>query len=916
MTTPLLTTKLYIPPPRPNLVPRPRLVERLNAGLRRKLTLVSAPAGSGKTTLVAEWLHGTERVAWLSLDASDNDPMRFWAGVIAALQTVASDVGTDAQDILHTSPPPPSESVLTALINELCAAPFIRPVTLTLDDYHTIDTPAIHQAVAFLLDHLPPQMHLVILTRTDPPLPLARLRARGQMVEIRTADLRFSPDETATFLKQAMGLNLSAEDVAVLAARTEGWIAGLQMAALSLQGQDDVSHFVRAFSGSHHFILDYLMDEVLSHQSEEVQAFLLRTSILERMTGPLCDAVCALEAGVTGQAKLEMLQRANLFIVPLDIERRWYRYHHLFAELLRHRLHRQAGSPSVASLHRRAAEWYEENDLAVDAVHHALAGGDFEWAACLIEANVDAMLQRNEIATVLRWLDALPPELVHARPYLCIARAWVLIANAHFDEAEGWARNAESALRIAGKRAVQSASATGETEGITVQRMKGHIDAIRATVANSLRDDTRAIALARRALENLPADDVLLRGILALDLGEAFARRNDLEAAERTFTEAIVVNRAAGNVAVTLNLMSSLGALQARQGDLDRAAATYRQAIQLGSQAGRPSGYPVPATGIAHVLMACLLYERDDLDTALHHATLGIAYCKRWGHLENLINGYDALAQVQFAQGDVEQAPDTVTQALALIKDTLALVRQTASPARIERLSGEIRRLEALRALFWLMEGNLDAVGRWVQERGISDADSPCYSVLARLCLARNELEKARLLLNKSLQEEGASMPVGPKIPLLALQACAFQAQGDSTRAMAALEQALLLGEPGGYVRTFVEIGTPMQDLLRQPTARGIAPAYVDRLLAAFGRPALPHPPAPALVEPLSPRELEVLHLIATDLPNQEIADRLYISLNTVKTHVRRLYAKLHAHSRLQAVERARELGLLRSTRL
>jgi len=915
MTAAILTTKLYVPPHRPGLVSRPRLIERLSAGLDRKLTLISAPAGSGKTTLLSEWANRRvgERanggaIAWLSLDEGDNDLTRFLTYLVAALQTIDADIDKDVLDALQSPQLLPLESLLSLLLNDLAAVSLASRYVLALDDYHVIHTAAIHEAMAFLLDHLPPQLHLVILTREDPPLPLPRLRVQRQMTDIRAQDLRFTVEEASQFFDQTMGLRLTAREVAALESRTEGWIAGLQMAALSLQVQDDVSHFVQAFSGSHHVVLDYLVDEVLNHQSEEVQAFLLRTSILERMTGSLCDAVCAPEAGATGQATLEMLHRSNLFVVPLDTERQWYRYHHLFAELLRHRLHQQREWSDIASLHHRAAEWYEHNSLAADAIHHALVGEDFGRAVRLIEVNVDAMLRGNEIATVLHWIDALPAELARARPYLCIARAWVLMAKARFDEAERWARRAESALGVGGERREPPPSAASETEAVTVQRMLGHIDALHATVANSLGDDARTSALARRALETLPADDVLLRGILALDLGEAFARRGDVEAAERTFTEAIVVNRAAGNVAVTLNLMSSLGALYARQADLDRAVATCRQAIQLGGEAGGP---PVPATGASHVLLAYLLYERNDLDAALRHAAVGITCCKRWGHLENIADGYDVLAQVQFAQGDVAQAHETVAQILKRVKETLALVRRTAPPARIERLSGGLRRLEALRALLWVMEGELDAVEQWVQERGISDADPPCYALLPRFHLARNEPGEALALLNKSLREETPDTAAAEMIPLLALQACAFHARGDGARAMAALGQALRLGEPGGYVRTFVEIGAPMRDLLRRAAARGVAPAYVGRLLAAFGATASPRPHVPDLIEPLSPRELEVLRLIAADLPNQEIADTLFISRNTVKTHVRRLYAKLHVHSRLQAVERARELDLL-----
>ena len=425
MSTPILATKLYIPPPRPKVVLRPRLIERLNEGLDRKLTLISAPAGFGKTTLVSEWVAGSERpAAWLSLDEGDNDPTRFLTYLVAALQTIAPDIGEGVLSVLQSPQPPPTESILTALLNEITAVP--DDFVLVLDDYHVIDARPVDAALTFLLEHLPPQMHLVITTREDPQLPLARLRARGQLTELRAADLRFTPSEAAAFLNEVMGLNLSAEDIAALETRTEGWIAGLQLAALSMRGREDVPGFIRAFAGDNRYIVDYLVEEVLQRQPERVRSFLLQTSILDRLSGPLCDAVTGQEEG---NALLEALERGNFFVVPLDDRRHWYRYHHLFADVLH--AHLMAEQPDqVPTLHRRASEWYEQHGSAADAIRHALAAEDFERAADLVELAVPAMRRSRQEATLLGWLKALPDELIQCRPVLSVAYAGTLLQAA------------------------------------------------------------------------------------------------------------------------------------------------------------------------------------------------------------------------------------------------------------------------------------------------------------------------------------------------------------------------------------------------------------------------------------------------------------------------------------------------------
>ncbi|MFN2285820.1 MAG: tetratricopeptide repeat protein, partial [Anaerolineae bacterium] len=647
MAMPLLTTKLYVPPPRPDLVERPRLIERLNEGvlLGRKLTLVVAPAGFGKTTLLSRWVAGLEcSVAWLSCDESDSDPRRATAYLVAALRTLPA-----AQNL----PSPIGESFLAAvsaqfdargstlligemmgsLINEMATLP---PFALVFDDYHLIDNPYTHDGVTFLLDHLPASVHLVIASRAEPSLSIARLRARGQLTELNADDLRFTPEEAATFLGQIVGLGLTSEDIARLEARTEGWVAGLQMASLALQGrlalqgqpasqslspaQETTSAFVAAFAGDDRYIMDYLVEEVLQRQPEAVRAFLLQTSILERLTASLCDAV-TVQTG--SQAMLEELERHNLFIFPLDNRRQWYRYHHLFAELLRHHLQQQVSPHDLIGLHCRAAEWYEANGLVAEAIDHALKAPDPERAVRLIEQNALETLRRNELDTLLKWLGALDQEVLQSRPLLLIIRAWVAIARGQFDEAEGWARGAESALAQEGWQREYL-----DVQGYTRQWMQGNIDAVRSTVARG----AERIPLAQRALENLPAADALLRCVLSLNLGEAYIGRGEIAAARQAFLDAIAIGQEGGNIISVLAAMSGLGGLYIRLGDLHSGVEVCQQAVELGTEKGEPGGHPVPATGNAHQLLAMCLYEWNDLDAALHHATQAVECCRRWGH--------------------------------------------------------------------------------------------------------------------------------------------------------------------------------------------------------------------------------------------------------------------------------------------
>jgi LuxR family maltose regulon positive regulatory protein len=921
MPTPLLRTKLHIPPVRPELVPRPRLIERLNAGLHRKLTLVSAPAGFGKTTLLSEWIAGcgrsqpSVRIAWLSLDKGDNDPARFWAYSIAALHTIHEDVGEAALAALPSPQSPPIESILTTLINEITAIP--DGLVLVFDDYHVIEAQPIHDALAFLLDHLPPQMHLIIATRADPPLPLSRLRGRGHLTELRTADLRFTPEEAAAFLNQAMGLGLSAEDVAVLEARTEGWIVGLQMVALSLQGGKDTASFIQAFTGSHRYILDYLTDEVLVQQQESVRTFLLQTAILDRLTAPLCDAVrfgigetpnrsegaassegTAVTKQEDSQTMLERLEAANLFIVPLDDERRWYRYHHLFADLLRRRLSRMQPD-LLPALRRRASEWYEKNGLIAEAVSYALAAGDAELVARLVGGNVLAMMEHGELTTLERWLGALPDQVVRSQPWLCVAHAWMLAFTGQLDAVTPLLQDAERAV------AARDEAAKAEPEG---QRMAGHIAAIRAYLAGVRGNAPEAVDFAHEALQRLPADDLMIRGWATVALALNLYRTGDVAAADQALADAVAISQATGDSYVAVMVLCNLAAVQAQQGRLRKAADTFRDALQLAEKYAGRAGRRLPVVGYAYTYLAQVVCEWNDLDAATSYVREGIELCRQWGEPQLLTGGYMSLATVLQAIGDANGALDAIREA-----------RQAASSLS----PWYVARVAPLEALIRLKQGDVAAASRWAasQENGLDgyydvfEYWSACLT-LARVSIAQGHLHEAMGALTRLLNRAEAAGGRHYVIASLALQAIALQAQGELDQALIALDHALSLAEPEGYVRIFIDEGAPMGELLRKAAARGIKVDYVGRLLAALeeegkdeGR--VTEPPLGLLIEPLRERELEVLRLLAAGLSNREIAAELFLAVGTVKKYTSNIYGKLNVHRRAQAVARARELGLL-----
>jgi LuxR family maltose regulon positive regulatory protein len=885
MATPVLATKLYIPPPPPKVVPRPRLIRRLNEGLSRApgVTLISAPAGFGKTTLLSEWIapDGREpavRAAWLSLDEGDNDPARFLAYLVATLQTIAAPIGAGVTAVLPAPQPPPVEAILTAVLNDVAALP--ERFVLVLDDYHAIEAAAIDQALAFLLEHLPPQLHLVIATREDPDLPLARLRARGRLSELRAADLRFTPSEAAEFLNRVMGLRLAAADVAALENRTEGWIAGLQLAALSLQGHPDAAGFIQSFTGSHRFVLDYLVEEVLHRQPESIQSFLLRTSLLDRLCGPLCDAVLLAPAG-SGQATLETIERANLFIVPLDSERRWYRYHHLFGDLLRQRL-RQALAASGEDvdgrrneLHIRASQWYEDNGLDIEAFHHAAAASDVDRAERLIAGRGIPLHMRGAVVAILDWLGSLPESVLKARPSLYWRYASLLLVS-------GQTIGVEEKLQAA------EASLQGRELDDTTRQLIGRIAAARAVLALTRYRADVMLAESRRALEHLDPSNQALRANAYWTLGYAYLFQGDRVAGRQALTEAIALSQAAGAVFTTILATIGLGNVQEADNELHPAAETYRRVLQMAGD------QPLQIVHEAHLGLARVLYEWNDLEAAERHGRQSLQLARQYEHgIDRFVVCEVFLSRLQLAQGDLAGAA--------------AQLAQAEQAAREQNFVHRIPEVAAQQVVMLLRQGQHAAAAELARRHDLPLAQ-------ARVHLAQGDPSAALAVLARWREQVEARGWHDERLRAIVLQALAHHAAGEHATAVQRLGEALALAESGGFIRLFLDEGPPMAELLARLQAEGAGPQeYSARLLAAFEqqerRPA--GASLPPLPEPLSPRELEVLRLIAEGLSNQEISARLVLALDTVKGHNRRIYDKLRVQRRTEAVARARALGLL-----
>jgi len=914
MSAPILATKLYVPSPRPDIVRRARLIERLNVGLSHPphVMLISASAGFGKTTLVSEWTvtltQSEVRVAWLSLDEGDNDLIRFLTYLIAALQTIVPTVGEAALSALQSSQPPSADVLLTTLLNELTS---LGDIVLVLDDYHVIESQPIDEALTFIVDHLPPNLRLVIASREDPQLPLARLRVRGQLTELRAADLRFTPDEAADFLNRVMGLHLSAQDIAALENRTEGWIAGLQLAAISMQGRSDVAGFIGSFTGSHRFVLDYLMEEVLRRQSERVRDFLLQTSVLDRLSGSLCNAVTD---QTDSQALLETLERGNLFVIPLDDQRQWWRYHHLFAEVLQAHL-KEAQADRVFEIHRRASVWFEQHDQPADAIRHALAAKDLDHAANLIERVWLAMDLSYQSAAWLRWAKALPDDLIRLHPVLCLGYAWALLNSGELEASEAWLREAERWI----EPPVDAAASMIVADETEYRSLPASIAGARAYRALALGDIANTKVYAHQTLALVTKTDRIRRTQATALLGMAEYASGDLEAAKRYLLGFQTMMWAVNDIANAIGITFVLADIQLVQGRLREVVSAYQQSLQLAQKRGLQFflGVSDLYRGLSEALC-----EQGDLDAAAEHLQTAQHLGER-----GALTGWPQRLSV--AQARLKDAQGDVAGALALLDEAERQYVRSPLPDRP---------IAALKARVLIRQGRLTEARSWARAQHLAPDDELSYLrefdhlTLARVLIAEyrtdrgDDTRRAVLnLLQRLSQVAEAGGRTGSVIEILILRALAHQTQNDLPHAFALLERALTLAEPEGYVRLFVDEGESMRLLMvdyraliekqRHGGSQNLI-GYVDKLLAALGQLAhIPQSkignPKSEMLEPLSERELEVLKLLGTELSGPEIADKLNVSLNTLRTHTKNIYSKLEANNRRAAIRRADELGLL-----
>jgi LuxR family maltose regulon positive regulatory protein len=902
----LLATKVNLPRTRPDRLARSRLVQRLDAGMGQPLVLMCTPAGFGKTTLLADWAADAPLpVGWLSLDPDDNEPMRFWRYVVAALDRVVGGLGEQIIPLLGPGSGTSTHGVVTALINRLQTQP--DELALVLDDYHLIDEPAIHDSLGFLLSHLPPRLHLAIASRSDPPLPVARLRASGQLAELRAADLRFTPQEAAAFLREVWRLDLPPEAVAALEARTEGWAVGLQLAALSLQGRPDTEEFLDAFTGTHRYVLDYLSEEVLGRLPDQVRRFLLQTSILERLCGPLCDAVTG---DSDGQGMLEELERANLFLVPLDEQRRWWRLHHLFADLLRARM-LQTKPELVPELHRRAASWCEQHGLIDEAIRHALAAEDTPWATRLVEEHLGETLRRGESVALARWLSLLPDDTVRSRPGLCLAMAMTELNLDHLESAERLLAHAERAFDRHGREPPELQI---PTSGGMVAQVPAAIALLRAELAYDRADPDAVAAFARAALAHMAEHEHGPRLFARSLLVGADWMTGRVVDTEPAFAELLAEGRAAPAAYPVLRTCFMLGLVQQAQGKLGAALRTYREGLRLAT-AG--DWFSVYHAGEAHVGLAQVLYQRNQLGEAHQHATQGVEFCRQVIELTELDIALVALAWVRQAMGDPDGALEAMEEACRTYArpDVVAL----AYPAWSER------------ARLQLILGRVEEAARWTREQGLTEHDEVSYLregdhlVLARVLLAQSQPDRALGLLERLDALAASQGRTGSLIQIRALRALALQAADEHQGALTLLAETFELAAPEGHVRVFADEGPPMAALLRsllgtRRRARAAAGAgagteHLHRVIQAF-QPIAAQADSTArtvrgLIEPLTDRELEVLRLLAAGRRNRDIAAELVVTLETVKKHTSHIFAKLGAANRTEAVAHARRLGLI-----
>jgi len=903
MDIPLLLTKIRMPPSRPvgSRVVRPHLLARLDEGRRRgcRLILVSAPAGFGKTTVISEWLHQqSTKAAWVSIDANDNDAVRFLSYIVAACQTVLPQVGETAQSLLQAAQP--METVLTSLINDLAAAS--EPLWIVLDDYHLISLPPIHNALAYMLEHLPPDIHLIVVTRADPSLPLARLRACGELTELRASDLRFTMAEAATFLSQVMELHLSASDMAALEAHTEGWIAGLQLAAISLQNRADAPAFIRAFTGSNRHIVDYLVEEVLNQQTPDVQAFLLQTSILDGLTGQLCNALTGRQDGA---AQLDALERANLFLMPLDDERHWYRYHHLFADLLHLRLQQTTSVEAIAALHTRAAQWHAEQRLTPEAMRHALTAAqdtqDYALVEQLMTRTASRALRRGEITTLRHWLESIPESERRARRSFAFFYAYVQLLTGQLESVESWLQAAETGQVSA--------------EAVEPQDFQVALAALRTLLVAYQGDVARTIELGQSVLAHMTENYIMQRGIVALSLGDAYRWSGDFAAAIQVYTQSVDHSQRAQNLNTVINAHHNWAEVRLALGQLRQTEAHYASVRRFAESLPLRSRPPV--IGMLDLGEAWLAYERNELETAMRLWQAGQVYVE----LDGLLEAHQLGLRLRLARGESVEAEVQAESIAQLVRSRNApYLRMLAADNQVRFLAAQVDH-SLLETWAAALEHDRAATIWPLYVQFLADR------ALARAWLALGQPERSLAQLNTLRRQAEEFSWYGEVINVALLQARAHAALGATAQAHLALQRALSLAAPEGYVRTFVDEGSVIRCLLKETRIhQGKQPdpempaleTYVTALLEAFEKGAqpvmetLPHSPASTqpFVEPLSDREQDVLRLIVADRTNAEIADALVVAVSTVKTHINHIYSKLGAHTREEAIDHARKLGL------
>lgn len=892
MQTTLLATKLFVPSTREALVARPRLTAMLSKGLAQGFTLVSAPAGYGKTTLISNWLRETGiPTAWLSLDEGDDDPVRFLQYLLTALHEIVPSIRFDLLELVEEIQPAALQALIHIVINEIVKNG--DRFLLVLDDFHLIQDPSILTMITCLLDHLPvQQMHLVLITRTDPPLPLSRLRVRGQMTEIRAEQLRFNPAEIAAFLNGMLGFHLSAEDILAMEARTEGWIAGLQLAALSMQGCKDISGFITAFRGSHHYIVDYLADEVLQRQDEQTRLFLLQTSILSSLCASLCNRLMETEADehpLNGQRILETLEQRNLFIIPLDEERRWYRYHHLFADALNRRLEHQYPE-KLPHLYRRASLWYEENGLIGDAIHYALSAGEQDRAAQLVEQNGCYLLMSGEVSTLLKWLEGVEPYFP-SHPWLVIQKGWALTLSGRMEPAE-----------LAFQLAERLVSAL-KPPPPDINTMVGTISAGRAFWADMQGNIPEAARLAQQALDLLSDSDPLsqsMRSVATGTLAKTIWVNGDLEKARKMYVQAAEMGQAANNVEMVINSNDDIAGILMEQGHLKQAEQLLQATLPM---TVRADGQRLTLSGQVYSRLSKIYYEWNRLGQAALFAQRCLEVGQQWGDVELQAVGSLLLALIEQAQGSLEKAQALMQTADLLNRD-----------CRFYPLNAMW--MDATLDRFWLSLGSLERASQHLHASGIRPTDEITYLHefqylnLLRCLLARGDFDAALDLAERMLHKAKDSQRIIRVVELLVLQSLAYQGKKDINSAINTLAEAVSLAQPEGYRRVFLNEGDLLGKLLYLVKSKPEAAGYARELLEAFGPSYGPAPvPAQLLIEPLSAREIEVLKLIEAGLSNQEIADKLYLSVATVKRHISNIYAKLAVETRTQALVRGKALG-------